>query len=370
MSANTAGRNQDTSGLRNFRYFEGYFPQLYKQKLVTGTSYVFFTKPQLFLNPYKPSNSEAYDYLSYQNMTTDAFFSMFLNDQVLNEQDKEIIYNLSYKSNEPGYNTVKSNFIKILTNECKNFDPSDTVLDIDSSAFNTKEGFTMPLPTHTTASEGAGNLIFQFTETANMDLMKLLTLWVKYIKYINDGTFRANPDMVRNGILDYMCSIYYFLLGPDGKTIKYWCRYTGCYPTTIPYGAYSQSRGDRTIAQISCPFQYILKEDMNPQILEDFNRVSLGTFDYETVSEDRDFISVRDSDLLSYKKLVSGVFANIATSSERDPIVFLNTKSNDQSSLNDKMNDCFELSFGETDVENEFYKERFDYDFSDYKSKL
>ena len=33
---------------------------------------------------------------------------------------------------------------------------------------------------------GAGNLIFQFTETANMDLMKLLTLWVKYIKYINE----------------------------------------------------------------------------------------------------------------------------------------------------------------------------------------
>lgn len=370
MALDIAGKNQDFSEFAALRKFEGYFAQPYKQKLVTGTAYVFFTKPELFLNPIKPNSTTSYDYLSYQNMITDAFFSMFLIDQALNDIDKELIYNLSYKAKQPGYGVVKSNFIKLLTNEYKNFDPIDVSLDTDSSAFTTKQGFTMPLPTHTTASHGAGSLSFTFSETANLSLTKLLTLWVKYIDYVSDGTFRANPDAITRGELDYMCSIYYFLLGPDGKTIKYYAKYTGCYPTSIPYGAYSQTRGDHTIAQITVPFQYILKEDMNPRILEDFNRVSLGALTYETEYEYSDFPSIRDSDLLSFKKLTNGQFRSIVSSEDRDPLVFINLKSQDESLFKDKMSDCFELSFSTDDVSNDFYTNRLNYSYDNYNSKL
>ena len=54
-------------------------------------------------------------------------------------------------------------------------------------------------------------------------------LWVNYIANITDGTFNANPEMIPRRILDYTSSIYYFVLEPDGKTLKFWSKYTGCW---------------------------------------------------------------------------------------------------------------------------------------------
>ena len=38
----------------------------------------------------------------------------------------------------------------------------------------------MPLPVHSTASESSGTLNIPLTETKNLDLMKIVSLWKKY----------------------------------------------------------------------------------------------------------------------------------------------------------------------------------------------
>lgn len=365
MEINTAN-NRNNPGLRNLRYFDGYYQPHYKDKFVNGNAFIFLTKPKLFLNPYKPSDTDSSaDFLSYENMCKDPFFTLFLNGETFNIQDKEILSNLSYKASEPEYSDRKSNFIKIFTNEIKNFDPIDVTLDTNNDAFATKQGYTMPLPTHSTVSKASSALSLQFDETLNMDITKLFTLWVKYIENIADGTFRANPDMVANGEIDYMSSIYYFVFGPDGKTLKYWAKYTGCYPTAIPYGSFNYSRADRTITSVSVPFVYVTKEDMNPQILEDFNRVSLDQPFFDYVSDNSDFNSYRESPILSYKKMLTGNLSAMVTNEERDPIIFFKENSSDGVGKSDS----FEISFSPADIENPYYSDRFEeYDFDIYKN--
>jgi hypothetical protein len=364
MAINTA-YNKNNPGLRNLRYFEGFYQPHYKDKFVNGNAFIFMTKPKLFLNPYKPNdNADASEFLSYDNMCKDPFFTLFLNGETFNDMDKEILLNLSYKANDPDYTDRKSNFIKLITNEAKNFDPIDVNLDTLSDAFTTKQGYTMPLPTNSTTSRGSATLALQFDETLNLDITKLFTLWVKYIENVVDGTFRANPDSIALGELDYMCSIYYFVLGPDGKTLKYWSRYTGCYPTAIPYGTFNYAKGDRVISNVSVPITYILKEDMNPQILEDFNRVALDQVYFDYTSDNTDFDSFRESPLLSYRKLTQGTLSSLVTNEARDPLVFFKERSAELIGSSD----AFELSFAPVDIEQPYYTDRFDeYDFEIYE---
>jgi len=357
-------QNRDVAGERNLRHFDGYFANHYKNVLTGGTAFVFFTKPKLFLyEDAVNSSSDAYMKMAYQNMCSDPYFTLFLNSEAINGSDKLIVKNLSYLDN------LDTNYIRILTNECKNFDPSD--VNIDSvDVYNTKQGYRLPLPTHTTQSEAVGQLSFQFTETANLDISKIISLWVKYIENISNGTFRANPDMINKGEIDYMSSIYYFMLGPDGHSLKYWAKYTGCYPVSIPYSGMKYSKKDGSIVELSVNFTYTVKEDMDPRILEDFNRVSLGDFDHEYITESTtQYDSVKESSLLSLAHLKQ-MFSSVINSEDRDPLIFFNKASVDKTALEDALNDKFELSFGASDMHYEFEEERFDYDSSIYNTKI
>ena len=363
-------KNTDYSGIRNMERFDGYFDHRYKNVMMTGQGFVFFTRPSLYITSKKPNPATPEkDVIAYQNTYKDPFFSLFLNDEAMNDQDSKIIDILSYKDD------IKTNWIKIFTNECKNFDPGDITLDT-LDVFETKQGYRMPLPTHSVASTAAGQLTFNMVETANLDLTKIISLWTKYIEHVSDATFRANPEMIQNGVLDYMCSIYYFLLGPDGRTIKYWEKYTGCWPANIPNSPFRFTKGERELVEISVNFNYLTKETMNPRIFEDFNRTSLRALTY-SVEEDepdskRDYLSFKDSPLLNYNKLKSNRFASTVNSEDRDPLVFFNEASLDQHrSTPDPMKDRYELSFGVEDMKDIFSLERFsEYDKDTYKGKL
>lgn len=263
-------QNQDNAGYNNLTKFDGFYDNRYYDPMVSGYGFIFITKPNLFITP---RNNNDFRELAYKNMSRDPYFAQFIESEAFTNSDKYLARLLSYDD----FNDVGS-FMPMFTNKLKNLETNDITLEsVDS--FDTKQGYKMTLPTHTTASESSSSLTLSVTESSNLDFTKLISLWVKYIANITDGTFDANPDMVNNGVIDYMSSIYYFGLEPDGRTIKYWCRYTGCWPTTIPYSSLRYNKGDSQAVELDIPFIYTLKEDMTPQILEDFNIVSLKLYD-------------------------------------------------------------------------------------------
>ena len=262
---------KDLAGYENLTRFDGFYDNRYYDPMVSGYGFIFITKPSLFICPTKSTGT--YNEMAYKNMTRDPYFVRFLETEAFNESDKILPKLLSFKP----FNDVGT-FIPMFTNKLKNIETNDIVLE-SSDVFDTKQGYRMPMPTFTSSSESVSQLSLSVTESSNMDFTKLMSLWVKYINNVSDGTFDANPVCVTNGILDYTCSIYYFALDPDGRTLKYWSKYTGCWPTTIPYSAMRYNRGDVQLVDIDIPFIYTYKEDMTQDILEDFNIVSMGIQD-------------------------------------------------------------------------------------------
>jgi hypothetical protein len=169
--------------------------------------------------------------------------------------------------------------------------------------------------------------------------------------------------MVRNGIIDYMSSIYYFVLEPDGKTLKYWAKYTGCWPNQIPYSQMSYRRGESTMVELEGTFVYTSKEDMSVAILEDFNRVSLDLIPGEREFTDNaiGYMPVKNSPLLNINSIRS--LPNYSPDN-RTPLIFYMPGNLETSGNATQLTDKFELSFGidtysDTFVDNKFQEDYF-----------
>jgi hypothetical protein len=92
-------------------------------------------------------------------MERDPFFVQFLETESMNEVDLEIAkmlsYNIKYR---------KSSFIPIITNYSRSLSPSGIQLD-KLTEFTTKEGYSMNLPTNTTASNTGSTFSIDLPET-------------------------------------------------------------------------------------------------------------------------------------------------------------------------------------------------------------
>jgi hypothetical protein len=351
--------NIDVSGAENLRSFLGYNQNPYIDPAMSGWSFVFVTKPALFIEPAKPSSdgsdASALRSLAYGNMCADPKLTMYITGESTNPLDKLIIHQLSFDE----FSDAPSLFLPIFTNMCRGFSPSDVFVDTVQS-YQTKSGYSIMLPTTKIASEAAGQLSITVGETANLDFMKMLGIWVNYIAGISDGTLSANPEMINGNMIDYMSSIYYFVLSPDGQTIKYWCKYTGCYPTSIPYSSAAFQKDSWDAISFDVPFQYAFKEDMNPEILQEFNMLSLkmvapmftdaGYSDFErsiAVANSNGYISYSGNELLDRDALMSGDHKNAVAAEDRDPLVFFRPdKDTSGGAVTGALTGHYELSFG------------------------
>jgi len=351
-----ANKNKDFSGINNLTRFNAYKENRYFDPLISGYGFIFVTKPMLFIDPIKPSGNDYKKKIAYTNMTKDPIFSAFISSEAQTESDKIIPKLLSYNKM---YNS--SNFIPLFTNGTKSIDTFDTVLE-QTDGFDTKQGYKIPLPTNTTVSKASNTVSLSVDETSNMDFIKLINLWVSYISNITDGTFSANPEMITNATLDYMSSIFYFVTEPDGKTLKYWAKYTGCWPNTVPFSNLKYTKGDFQKVEFDIPFLFTIKEEMNPKILEDFNIVSLKQEDLKSMfsdTENVEYSSIKESKLLNKNKLFSNSLVSYLVSSpSRDPLIFFKN-SDSKGILSDKTNEKFEISFGDLTQGKNFQSELF-----------
>jgi hypothetical protein len=327
MTDKYTNRIEDQAGIDNITKFDSFYRNKYLDPFIAGYAFIFVTRPSLFIYPVQQANPQAFENLAYDNMVREPKFTQFLRKDKFNTSDSLIADQLSYLRS-----STVGNFLPLFTNRNRSFSALDVVMN-QHEGYDTKQGYRLVLPTFKSESEGSGSISLAMTETSNLDIIKTLTLWVNYISNITDGTFHANPQMIKRGVIDYMSSIYYMVLEPDGRTLKYWAKYTGCWPTTIPYAALSYSRGDQSIVELESTFLYMSKEDMNPMILEDFNRVSLNSFIDLTANENKDY-SILNSDFLTKSLLKNNSNYN---KDFREPLVFLNEANGVKK---------FELTFG------------------------
>lgn len=253
--------------------------------IVKGIPFLFFTTPRLNM--------------SDVNLSRDTFF------YYLNDSEPEILKMLSYGYRADG-NSSSSPFIKLLTNTFETFNTKDTVARTKEVG-ETFYGMKQMLPGSIVDSITGDDLSIRYKDYKNLPILKLHKAWFDYIEHVRRGKFAPSLEAITKRYIDYVSSIYYFLLDFDGETILYYCKYTGVAPISVPYSAFNIDVGTHDILEYDINYVYSFKEDMNPSILIDFNKVASGNaLTHQFEMQNRSFIPTIEESLYSNDFLENG----------------------------------------------------------------
>ena len=246
---------------QKFNRFKTAFPDIH---LTKSFSYVFFTRPDLnildssgLLPQFK--NDPTFYYL-YQN-----------NPKLLKSLTKEL---------DPSHD-----FHPFLSNSAESFELSDEFIKTIEHG-ETLTGYKIQYGKHNIESNSAGTFSVSYTDDSDFAVYKTHKAWMEYISKVYRGEVSPKRDYIVKKILDYACSVYYFICGPDGETILFWAKYFGVFPTNTPSSASSWVKGSQVkLPQFTINYAYSFKEDCNPLSLAEFNMNSRADLVYKKTYE-------------------------------------------------------------------------------------
>jgi len=244
------------------------------EPFIKGIPYIFFTTP--FLN------------LSKDNLQVNSFLSYLL------QYESEFLGLLSYggiASSDGAFTT--SPFVKILTNKFKNMDAKDTT-SRSKTINETFYGHRQIIPSTYLESINGDEFSITFAENSDLQITKLHKIWLEYIELVRRGDIVPSQSTINGRYIDFYSTVYYFLVDFDGETIKYYSKYTGVAPLTIPYSSFSSTVGESpSPVELNINYVYCYKEDMDPSILFDFNYTSLKTSDLVSPADSETITNVK-----------------------------------------------------------------------------
>lgn len=229
----------------------------YPDYFLNGTvAYVVMTRPDL--NLFKDDSN-----LTYSNIQT----------QVLNDPQLYYIMNADLetaKTLTKGFSS-HHHFNPLLSNTLTSLDISDESIDTLETG-ETFTGFKTQYAKSNIRSMTAGTISLKFPETYNMALTHAHQLWCTYESCVYRGSMEPKEKYIWNKELDYACDIYYFLLDKQDMIIRYWCKYTGCFPLNVNKSVFSYDAGSElNHPELSVTYAYFAREDMSSITINEFN---------------------------------------------------------------------------------------------------
>ena len=236
-----------------FNRFKIQYPDYFLNNTI---GYVFFTRPDLNLFD---SDGNA-------------------NSQV--ESDPQLYY--AVMSNEQAVKSLTKNyagghhFIPLLCNTVMSLDVSDESIETVETG-QTYTGYKTQYAQTNVRSMTAGTINVTFPETYNMAITALHQVWCSYESGVYRGILEPKAKYIWNKEIDYACDIYYFLVDAQDMIIRYWCKYTGCFPLNVNKSVFSYS-GDTHInhPNLNISYAYFAREDMSFITLGEFNNNAGG----------------------------------------------------------------------------------------------
>ncbi len=234
--------------------------------------------------------SKTYSYVFFTRPDLNIMNGNVLTAQVLNDP----LYYFLHKNNRNILKTLTSDFSSshdfnmFLSNRAESFEVSDEFIKTVEHG-ETFTGYKVQYGTSNIESRTAGTISISYTDDKEYTIYKMHKAWVDYISRIYRGDFVPRSDYRYKKILDYACSIYYFVCGEDGETILFWTKYFGVFPTNIPSSASSWAKGNLLkTPNYNITYAYAFKEDFTPLTLAEFNVNSKasGTIKYRRVYEE------------------------------------------------------------------------------------
>jgi len=248
-------KNLETSGIKSTNTYDeiktiNKFQIIENQNFHTNNhSYIFITAPDLNLKP--PNIGKRENFFKY-----------------INDNEPELLTCLNY---------IDRPFIYLLTNLFLGLNLKDSTAKTKNIG-ETFTSYSQLLPTGMAASETADQITLSFLVKQDLRIFKIIKLWVDYIEAVRIGSMLPKEENQLEKKIDFLATLYYFSLMPDNETVAFYAKYTGVAPIAIPYSKLSTKRGESTIlTECDIPFVYQFKEELNPEIIKDFNANSDGT---------------------------------------------------------------------------------------------
>lgn len=234
--------------INKFNRFKVAYPDL---QLTNSFSHIFFTRPDL--------NIYDNDGVMVKIVASDPTFYF------LNKNSPNLLKSLTRDFSK------SHDFNPFLSNMAGSFELKDEVVQSVETA-QTFTGHKMKYGRHNIESKTADSFSITYVDDQDYQIYKIHKAWTDYISKVYRGEFKSRKDNVRARVLDYACSVYYFLCAPDGETILFWSKYTGVFPTNTPSAASSWSRGNNVrLPDFTISYEYSWKEDFSPLSLAEFN---------------------------------------------------------------------------------------------------
>lgn len=172
--------------------------------------------------------------------------------------------------------SAEHHFNPLLSNTLTSLDISDESIDTLETG-ETFTGFKTQYAKSNIRSMTAGTINLRFPETYNMSITHAHQIWCNYESSVYRGTMKPKDSYIWNKEIDYACNIYYFLLDVEDMIIRYWCKYTGCFPLNVNKSVFSYDVGSSVMhPELSVTYAYFTREDMSALTLNEFNNNSGG----------------------------------------------------------------------------------------------
>ena len=249
--------------------YKGIFDQRYRygvlnpyDSLTTSREILFFTKPDLNLIKSSKNQGDPSLYESSGLHKTLANYGFF---RELKTYMPEILWSLQSSATEDN-----NPFINLLGNMVQsNLDLPATSADMIETPSNIY-GVSYKYRGSSEAGDDNHTFSLEFKDTKYLPVYRFFKAYDLYEILKHHGSIAPVNYYITNKILHDQYSIYKFILDEDMETILYYAKYYGVKSVNLPRDVFNTTTFDNGISY-SIDFDAAFVEDMNPQILQDFN---------------------------------------------------------------------------------------------------
>lgn len=252
-------------------------PSAYSRRELNKLFHTKFNRFRIQYPDYFMNNTLAYVVMTRPDLNL--FSSGFTpHEQIMSDPQMYYIMNADLetaKTLTKGYSSAH-HFNPLLSNTLTSIDISDESIDTLETG-ETFTGFKTQYAKSNIRSMTAGTINLKFPETYNMAVTHAHQLWCTYESCVYRGSMKPKDQYIWGKELDYACDIYYFLLDVEDMIIRYWCKYTGCFPLNVNKSVFSYDAGSQiNHPELSVTYAYFAREDMSALTLNEFNNNAGG----------------------------------------------------------------------------------------------
>ena len=256
--------------LYNKTYRFGYFN---KESLTHAKEFLFFTKPDLHIlgNPTTSGSGDpAYsDDIDYNQINPELANIPFWRGLTARNLNTIRLLQSSIDKNRG----LKDKFNHLLQNHCiSNLEVPTLSAEMTETATN-EYGVGFSYRGSSEASDDKPSFSLEFRDTKYLDIYYYFKAYEEYETAKHHGTVRPFKHYIEKRILHDQIAIYKFLVDEDMETILYYGKMYGVVPKSLPRDVFSNTTFENGLSY-SIDFEAAFYEDMNPEIISDFNALS------------------------------------------------------------------------------------------------